>query len=103
MINFEKTFAATLLTLCIAAASHGGTISGSRTDATSSRVGTITGSRTGTITGSRTGTISGSRTGTITGSSTGNLPVYNDHFGNNVDALENLISRIMVLLVTLSW
>jgi len=48
--------------------SYGGTITGSRTGATSSRVGTITGSRTGTITGSRVGTITGSRTGTITGS-----------------------------------
>lgn len=92
-----------MLTLCIAAASHGGTITGSRTNATSSRVGTITGSRTGTITGSQTGTISGSRTGTITGSNTGNLPVSNDRFGNTVDTLESVISRMMVLLVTLGW
>jgi outer membrane lipoprotein SlyB len=50
--------------------SYGGTITGSRTGATGSRVGTITGSRTGTITGSRVGTITGSRVGTITGSAT---------------------------------
>ena len=54
--------------LCFMNFSYGGTITGSRTSATGSRVGTITGSRTGTITGSRVGTITGSRVGTITGS-----------------------------------
>jgi len=55
--------------LCFATLSYAGTITGSRTGASGSRVGTITGSRTGTITGSRAGTITGSRVGTITGSS----------------------------------
>src|SRR5689334_4135583 len=57
-----------VLVLSLATISHAGIITGSRTGATESRVGTITGSRTGTITGSRVGTITGSKVGTITGS-----------------------------------
>lgn len=68
MTRFRKTVIAGILVLCFATHSYAGTITGSRTGASGSRVGTITGSRTGTITGSRVGTITGSRVGTITGS-----------------------------------
>ena len=68
MTRFRKTVIAGILVLCFATLSYAGTITGSRTGTSGSRVGTITGSRTGTITGSRVGTITGSRTGTITGS-----------------------------------
>ena len=68
MTRLRKTVIAAVLMLCFATLSYAGTITGSRTSASSSRVGTITGSRTGTITGSRAGTITGSRVGTITGS-----------------------------------
>jgi len=68
MTRLQKTVIAGVLLLCFATLSYAGTITGSRTGASSSRVGTITGSRTGTITGSRAGTITGSRVGTITGS-----------------------------------
>lgn len=71
MTRLRKNFIAGVLLLCFATLSYGGTITGSRTGVSGSRVGTITGSRTGTITGSRTGTITGSRTGTITGSALG--------------------------------
>lgn len=54
--------------LVLSTVSYAGTITGSRTGATESKVGTITGSRTGTITGSKLGTITGSKVGTITGS-----------------------------------
>jgi len=69
MTRLRKTVIAGVLMLCFATLSYAGTITGSRTGASGSRVGTITGSRTGTITGSRAGTITGSRVGTITGSS----------------------------------
>ena len=68
MTRLRKAVIAGVLLLCFATLSYAGTITGSRTGASSSRVGTITGSRTGTITGSRAGTITGSRVGTITGS-----------------------------------
>ena len=68
MTRLRKTVIAGVLLLCFATCSYAGTITGSRTGASSSKVGTITGSRTGTITGSRAGTITGSRVGTITGS-----------------------------------
>ena len=96
MIRLRQTLAATMLALCVAAASHAGTISGSRSSVTSTQVGTITGSRSGTITGSRTGTISGSSTGTITGSSTNRL-------GSNVDFQETLIFRMTMLFIALGW
>ena len=67
MTRLRKTVIAGVLLLCFATLSYAGTITGSRTGASGSRVGTITGSRTGTITGSRVGTITGSRAGTITG------------------------------------
>jgi outer membrane lipoprotein SlyB len=68
MTRLRKIVIAGVLLLCSATLSYGGTITGSRTGASGSKVGTITGSRTGTITGSRVGTITGSRMGTITGS-----------------------------------
>jgi len=71
MTRLRKIVIAGVLLLCFATLSYGGTITGSRTGASGSRVGTITGSRSGTITGSRVGTITGSRTGTITGSANG--------------------------------
>lgn len=71
MTRLKKIIIAGALLLCFATLSHGGTITGSRTGASGSKVGTITGSRTGTITGSRVGTITGSRVGTITGSAVG--------------------------------
>jgi hypothetical protein len=70
MTRLRNIITAGVLILCFMNLSYGGTITGSRTSATGSRVGTITGSRTGTITGSRVGTITGSRVGTITGSAT---------------------------------
>src|SRR5215218_5444892 len=69
MTRLRKIVTTGVLVLTFMSVSHGGTITGSRTGATGSRVGTITGSRTGSITGSRLGTITGSRVGTITGSS----------------------------------
>ena len=67
MKQVRQALTAGALTLSLAVASYGGTITGSRT---SSATGTTTSSRVGTITGSRTGTITGSRVGTITGSRT---------------------------------
>jgi len=102
MTRLRQILVAILLTLGMAAACFGGTITGSRTSATGARGGTITGSRTGTITGSRTGTITGSRTGTISGSNTGTLSIPNG-VGSIVDDQRNLISRIMMLLLDLAW
>jgi len=96
MIRLRQPLAAAILALSVAAASHAGTISGSRSSMTSMQVGTITGSRTGTISGSRAGTISGSRTGTITGSNT-------DRSGSNVDFQETLIFRMTMLFIALGW
>jgi outer membrane lipoprotein SlyB len=73
MTRLKKMVIAGALLLCFATLSYGGTITGSRTGASGSKVGTITGSRTGTITGSRVGTITGSRVGTITGSRVGTI------------------------------
>lgn len=101
MTQLRQMFVAILLTLCMAAASYGGTITGSRTSETGTRVGTITGSRTGTITGSRTGTITGSSAGTITGSKTGTLPISNTV--SIIDEQGSLFSRIMLLLLNLAW
>ena len=79
MTRFRRTIIASVLLLCFATLSYGGTITGSRTGASGSRAGTITGSRAGTITGSRAGTITGSRAGMITGSSLGSLDnMYNE-------------------------
>jgi len=63
MTRLKKIVIAGVLLLCFATLSHGGTITGSRTGASGSKVGTITGSRVGTITGSRAGTITGSTVG----------------------------------------
>lgn len=86
-----------VLVLCLATVSYGGTITGSRTGATGSRVGTITGSRTGTITGSRVGTITGSRVGTITGSASGSsrTAVYNMY--------GDLLSRLLSVVLNGAW
>ena len=70
MTRIQNIVTSGLLVLSLATISYGGTITGSRTGVTGSRVGTITGSRTGTITGSRVGTITGSKVGTISGSGT---------------------------------
>jgi hypothetical protein len=82
MTRLRKIIIAGVLLLCFASLSYGGTITGSRTGVSGSRVGTITGSRTGTITGSRVGTITGSRAGTITGSAIGSsrnsFDIYNE-------------------------
>lgn len=61
MRQLRQILSIALLTLCFMTVSYGGTITGSKTGTTATRVGTITGSRTGTITGSRVGTITGSR------------------------------------------
>jgi len=63
MTRLKKIVIAGVLLLCFATLSHAGTITGSRTGASGSKVGTITGSRVGTITGSRAGTITGSTVG----------------------------------------
>jgi hypothetical protein len=79
MTRLRKIVISGLLLVSFATLCHAGTITGSRTSASGSRVGTITGSRTGTITGSRTGTITGSRLGTITGSAFGSVgTIYNE-------------------------
>src|SRR5690349_451987 len=70
MTRVQNIITSGFLVLSLVTISYGGTITGSRTGAIDSRVGTITGSRTGTITGSRVGTITGSKVGVITGSST---------------------------------
>ena len=62
MTRLRSIITAGVLILCFMNLSYGGTITGSRTGATGTRVGTITGSRVGTITGSRVGTITGSAT-----------------------------------------
>lgn len=60
MTRIKSIVTSGVLVVSLATVSYGGTITGSRTGATGSRVGTITGSRTGTITGSKAGTITGS-------------------------------------------
>jgi outer membrane lipoprotein SlyB len=80
MTQLRNIVTAGVLVLSFITISNGGTITGSRTGLTQSRVGTITGSRTGTITGSRTGTITGSTVGTITGSTIGSSRTVFDSF-----------------------
>ena len=86
-----------VLLFSLATISYAGTITGSRTGATESRVGTITGSRTGTITGSRLGTITGSKVGTITGSGA----------ESPRSVLENIhadfLFRLMTLVLNSGW
>jgi len=96
MTPLKKIVIAVVLLLCFATLSHAGTITGSRTGASSSKVGTITGSRTGTITGSRVGTITGSRVGTITGSRAGTIT------GSAVDSrnsFENIYNEFLFRLM----
>ena len=94
MTRLRKTIIAGVLILCSATLSYGGTITGSRTGASGSRVGTITGSRAGTITGSRAGTITGSRFGTITGSAVG---PSSGTFDNNI--YSELLFRLMTVVM----
>ena len=93
MPQLRKIITAGVLVLSFVTISSAGTITGSRTGMTGSRVGTITGSRTGTITGSRTGTITGSRVGTITGSGMGSSRTVFDSIHN-----EFLIHLVGVIL-----
>ena len=94
MTQLRQILTAGILITSLATISYAGTITGSRTGASAARVGTITGSRTGTITGSRAGTITGSRAGTITGSR-----VQTD----SRNFQEDLLSRLMSLLVNVTW
>ena len=97
MTRLREIVTAGILMLSFVTVSYGGTITGSRTGASGSRVGTITGSRTGTITGSRTGTITGSRTGTITGSAVGS-------FGTPVDNIySEFLYRLMTVVLNGGW
>lgn len=93
MTRLRKIVIAGLLLACFATLCYGGTITGSRTGTTGSRVGTITGSRTGTITGSRTGTITGSRTGTITGSRVGTIT------GSSLGSLDAIYNEFLFRLM----
>jgi outer membrane lipoprotein SlyB len=96
MTRLRKIVSAGVLVLSFATISYGGTITGSKTSATGSKVGTITGSRTGTITGSRVGTITGSRVGTITGSSA-DLP-------RTVDAIHSqILFRLINIVFNGGW
>ncbi len=90
MTRLRQIITAGILVLSFVTISYGGTITGSRTGPSASKVGTITGSRTGTITGSRTGTITGSRVGTITGSAVGSLST----------PIENIYSESLFRLMT---
>jgi hypothetical protein len=86
-----------VLVLSLATISYGGTITGSRTGATGSRVGTITGSRTGTITGSKAGIITGSKVGTITGSGVDSPRSSLDNFRTD------FLFRLMGLVLNTGW
>jgi len=98
MTRVRKIVTAGVLLLSFTTVSFAGTITGSRTGATGSRVGTITGSRVGTITGSRSGTITGSRTGTITGSRMGTIS------GSAVDSIrEEFLFRVLGILMNGAW
>lgn len=97
MTRIRNIVTAGVLVLSFATASFAGTITGSRSGATSSRVGTITGSRTGTITGSRAGTITGSRTGTITGSNLKNTAA------SVPNLREDVVFRLLSILVNGGW
>jgi len=97
MTWLRSIIAAGVLLLCFAPISYGGTITGSRTGATASRIGTITGSRTGTITGSRVGTITGSRVGTITGSAaTSPRPAVENFYGE-------FLFRLLTVVLNGGW
>lgn len=97
MTRIKSIVTSGVLVLSLATVSYGGTITGSRTGATGSRVGTITGSRTGTITGSRVGTITGSKVGTITGSGTESPQGILE----NIHA--DVLFRIMSLVLNSGW
>lgn len=90
MTSVRTIITSGLLVLSFSTISYAGTITGSRTGATESKVGTITGSRTGTITGSRLGIITGSKVGTITGSNSPQSSVE----AINADFLFHLISLL---------
>lgn len=94
MTQIRNIVTSGILVVSLATVSYGGTITGSRTGATGSRVGTITGSRTGTITGSRVGTITGSKVGTITGSGA-------EYPRSILDA--DFLFRLMSLVLTSGW
>jgi len=94
MTRLRKIVIAGSLLVSFATLCHGGTITGSRTSASGSRVGTITGSRTGTITGSRTGTITGSRVGTITSSQLGTLT------GSGVGPFDTIYNEFLFRLMS---
>ena len=95
MTSVRTIITSGLLALSLSTISYAGTITGSKTGATESKVGTITGSRTGTITGSRTGTITGSRTGTITGSQSPQ---------NSLEAIQSdFLFRLISLILMGGW
>jgi hypothetical protein len=97
MTRLRNIITAGVLLLWFVPICCGGTITGSRTGATASKVGTITGSRTGTITGSRVGTITGSRIGTITGSATGSSKTP-------VDSIyDEFLSRLLTVVLNGGW
>ena len=97
MTRLRNIAIAGILLLSFVTISYGGTITGSRTGASGSRVGTIAGSRTGTITGSRVGTITGSRVGTITGSGVGSLTTPIDNVYNE------FLFRLMAVILSGGW
>jgi hypothetical protein len=94
MKQTQKIIMVCILTLLLSTVAFGGTITGSRTGASLSRVGTITGSKTGTITGSRTGTITGS--GTVSTS----VETQSLDRSSTRDAL---VYRLALLLISLPW
>ena len=96
MTRLRHSVTSGVLILSLVTISYGGTITGSRTVVTGSRVGTITGSRTGTITGSKAGIITGSKVGTITGS--GESP------RSAVDNLRvDFLFRLLSLVLASGW
>jgi|SRR5690349_5387055 len=97
MTRLRNIITAGVLVLSLVTISYGGTITGSRTGATGSRIGTITGSRTGTITGSRVGIITGSKVGTITGSSVDSPRSVFENIPSD------FVLRLMSLVLTLGW
>jgi|SRR5690242_16668963 len=97
MTRIRHIITSGVLVLSLVTISYGGTITGSRTGVTESKVGTITGSRTGTITGSKVGTITGSKVGTITGSSAESPRSTLDSFP------ADFLIRLMGLLLNIGW
>jgi hypothetical protein len=97
MTRLRNIITAGVLVLCLVTVSKGGTITGSRTGSSGSRVGTITGSRNGTITGSRVGTITGSRVGTITGSSKGSSRTAVDNI------YDEFLFRLLTVVLNAGW